>query len=83
MKKISSAWFLAVAVFATGCSAYRNYTYSGPEGATCLSKCENARWECRARCGTDTVCLKDCDAAAKSCRKNCPAVSVEEPEWTY
>jgi hypothetical protein len=83
MKEIASALFFALSVFATGCSAYRSYTYSSPEGKTCLSKCESARWECRTRCGAEAVCLDDCEEEAKNCRKNCPAVSVEEPDWTY
>ena len=83
MKTIAIALFLAPAVFASGCSAYRNFTYSSPEGKTCLAKCESARWECRTRCGEEPVCLSDCEEEARSCRKNCPAISVEEPAKTY
>jgi hypothetical protein len=80
MKTIARALFLVLVVCATGCSAYRSFTYSSPEGKTCLSKCENARWDCRSRCGESTVCLNDCEDEAKGCRKNCPAVSADEPE---
>lgn len=83
MKRIVGALLLALAAGATGCASYRSYTYSGPEAATCLSKCEDARWECRNRCGADAVCQKDCDEAAKNCRKHCPAFSVQEPEPIY
>ena len=41
MKRIASALFLALA--ASGCSAYRGFSRSNPEGMTCLTKCENAR----------------------------------------
>jgi hypothetical protein len=84
MKRIASAVFLALAAFMVGCSAYRGFSYSHPEGATCLTKCENARWACRPRCGSDdAVCLDDCEEAAKTCRKSCPAISVTEPENNY
>lgn len=82
MKTAAYALILTLAASATGCSAYRSYTYSSPEGKTCLSMCEEDRWACRTRCGKDTVCLNDCEEAAAVCRKNCPAVSVEEPGWT-
>jgi hypothetical protein len=83
MKTVASALFLALMVVATGCSAYRNFTYSSPEGKTCLAKCENARWDCRTRCAGETVCLHDCEEEAKTCKKNCPAISVEEPDRSY
>jgi hypothetical protein len=83
MKRMVSALFLALAAFMAGCSAYRSFSYSSPDGKTCLTKCENTRWTCRSRCGSDTVCLDDCEDAAKTCRKNCPEISVMEPETTY
>ena len=83
MKRIAGALFLALAAFMAGCSAYRSFGYSSPEGKTCLTKCENARWACRERCGSGTVCLDDCEEAARSCRKNCPEISVTAPETTY
>lgn len=83
MKRFASALFLALAAFMAGCSAYRSYNYSSPSGMTCLTKCENARWACRPRCGSDTVCLDDCEATAKVCRKGCPEVSATAPETTY
>ena len=83
MKTIASALLLALAVLAAGCAAYTSFSYGSPEGKTCLTKCESARWECRTRCGADTVCLNDCEDEAETCRKNCPAISVEEPDRTY
>ena len=83
MKRIASAWFLALAALLAGCSAYRGFSYSSPEGKTCLSKCEKARWTCRDRCGSDAVCSNDCEEAAEACRKSCPAISVTEPETAH
>ncbi len=83
MKRIASALFLALAAFMAGCSAYRSFSYSSPEGKTCLTKCENARWKCKERCGMDNLCLNDCEEAAKSCRKSCPEISVTQPESGY
>ena len=83
MKTRAGALLLVLAVSASGCSAYRSFTFSGPEGKTCLSKCEKARWTCRDRCGSDAVCSNDCEEAAEACRKSCPAISVTEPETTY
>jgi len=83
MRRITSARFLALAALLAGCSAFRSYGQSSPEGKTCLTKCENARWECRSRCGSDAVCLEDCEEVAKACRKNCPEISALEPENTY
>ena len=83
MKRVVSALFLALAVFRAGCSAYRGFSYSSPEGKTCLNKCEKVRWTCRDRCGSNTVCSDDCEEAAKACRKSCPEISVTEPENTY
>jgi hypothetical protein len=84
MKTLASALFLALTIGSmTGCSAYRSFTYSSPEGKTCLSKCENARWACKDKCGADAVCAEDCERAAKACRKNCPEVSTVQPDSTY
>jgi hypothetical protein len=83
MKRVASALFLALAALTAGCSAYRYFSYSSPEGKTCLTKCDNARWSCRSRCGSDSVCLDDCEEAAKACRKNCPEISAVEPQSTY
>ena len=83
MKIIASALFLTLTVFMAGCSAYRSYTYSSPEGKTCMSKCENARWACKSRCGTDTICADDCEKTAKTCRESCPEISTMEPDNTY
>jgi len=83
MKRIARALFLALAALMAGCSAYRGFSYSSPEGKTCLNKCEKARWTCRDRCGSNTVCSDDCEEAAKACRKSCPEISATEPENTY
>lgn len=83
MRTIAGALLLSLALVATGCSWYRSFTYGSPEGKTCLGKCEEARWDCRARCGASTNCLQDCEDEAKACRKTCPAVSAEEPEGTH
>jgi hypothetical protein len=83
MKRIASALFLALAASLSGCSAYRGFSHSSPEGQTCLSKCEKVRWTCRDRCGSDTICSDDCEKAAKACRKSCPETSVIAPETTY
>jgi hypothetical protein len=80
VKTIGSALFLALAVLAAGCSAYRSFSYGSPEGQTCLNKCEQARWACKDPCGTDKLCADDCEAAAKACREKCPAVSAVEPD---
>jgi len=80
MKTIASALFLILTTFMGGCSAYQSFTYSSPDGKTCLSKCENARWTCKERCGTDTVCIGDCEQTAKACRDRCPAISMDEPD---
>ena len=82
MKRIVGVLFLALAAFVAGCSAYRSYSYSSPEGTTCMTKCENSRWACRDRCASNTLCLDDCEEVAKLCRKNCPAISVTQPETT-
>ena len=83
MKRIARALFLALAALMAGCSAYRGFSYSSPEGKTCLNKCEKARWTCGDRCGSNTVCSDDCEEAAKACRKSCPEISVTEPDNTY
>ena len=83
MKTIAIVLFLAPTVFMAGCSAYRSFTYSSPEGKTCLTKCENARWACKDRCGADTICADDCERTAKACRKSCPEISTVEPDNTY
>ena len=83
MKTIARSLLLILAVFMAGCSVYKNFTYSSPEGKACLSKCENSRWECKSRCGTDTVCADDCEKAAKTCRESCPEISTIEPDNTY
>jgi hypothetical protein len=83
MKTVASALFLTLTICLSGCSAYRSYTYSSPEGKTCLSKCENARWACKEKCGADTVCAEDCEKAAKTCRKSCPEISTVQPDSTY
>jgi hypothetical protein len=83
MKTIASALFFVLTVFLAGCSAYRSFTYSTPEGKTCLSKCENARWACKDRCGADTICAEDCEKTAQTCRKACPEISPVAPDKTY
>ena len=83
MKTIASVLFLTLAVFMAGCSAYRSFSYSSPEGKTCLSKCENARWACKEQCGAETICADDCEKTAKTCRKRCPEISTVEPDKTY
>ena len=79
MKKIASTLLLILSVFMVGCSAYKSFTYSSPEGNTCMSKCENARWACKSGCGADTICADDCEKTAKSCRESCPEISTMEP----
>lgn len=83
MRRVASALFLALTAALAGCSAYRSYTYSSPEGKTCLNKCEDAMWACKARCGKDVVCVEDCEKAAKTCRKSCPEISIVEPNDPY
>jgi hypothetical protein len=83
MKTIAGVLFLTLTVFMAGCSAYRSYTYSGPEGMTCLSKCENARWACKSGCGADAKCEADCEKTAKTCRDSCPEISTVEPDKEY
>jgi len=83
MKTIARALFLTLTIGMSGCSMYRNYTYSSPEGKTCLSKCESARWACKDPCGTDSICAADCEEAAKACRKGCPEISTVEPDKNY
>jgi len=83
MKMIAIALSLTLTATLAGCSAYKSFTYSSPDGRTCLSKCENARWECKSKCGTDTLCADDCEKTAKTCRDGCPQISAVEPENTY
>jgi len=83
MKTVACALCLALLIGMVGCSAYQSYTYSSPDGKTCLSKCENARWTCKERCGADKVCAGDCEATAKTCRDRCPAISLDEPDNRY
>ena len=83
MKTIANVLLLILTIFMAGCSAYKSFTYASPEGKTCLSKCENARWACKDRCGADTICADDCEKTAKMCRKNCPEISTVEPDNTY
>lgn len=83
MKAIALASLLSVAALTAGCSAFKSFSYSTPEGQTCLGMCEKARWDCRSPCGTNAVCLSDCEETAKACRKQCPPTTGVDPDSLY